>query len=144
MCQTSNLAYNPLMTGVIGSVIASFLTIGILQACKFLKKTCWKYKLKAIFGKQENDPISLILPVFRVRQDIISCLQVNHIVNAEFPLIKSDGSFVRSEKLIANCDTKALKYLSDLLSNKMYIKPNLLIDEDLSKKLALYNFEWVT
>lgn len=137
MCQTSNFAYDPYTTGIIGSVIAGFLTLGIIHIYKYLRKECWKFKLKAIFGNQENGPIKLILPVFRVREDIISFLQSQHFPDAEFPLRKYGGTFIRSEKLIGNCDTRALKYLSDLLSNKLKIKPELLIDEDLSQKLDL-------
>jgi hypothetical protein len=137
MCQTSNFAYDPYVTGIIGSVTAGFLTLGIIHVYKYLRKECWKYKLKAIFGNQENDQIKLILPVLRIRNEIIDFLKSNNFPDAEFPLRKYSGSYVRSEKLIGNCDARGLKYISDLLANKMNLKPELLIDEDLSKKLDL-------
>ncbi|MDX9907046.1 MAG: hypothetical protein RBS55_10710 [Bacteroidales bacterium] len=137
MCQTSNLANDPYVTGIIGSVIAGFLTLGIIHLFNYLKRECWKYKLKAIFGQQDKFPMKMNLHVFRIRKDVTTFLQTYNFPNADFPLLKSDGTHVRSEKLIGNCDTKALKYLSDLLANKMNSKPELIIDEDLSKKLDL-------
>jgi len=137
MCQASNFAYDPYVTGIIGSVIASFLTLVIIHINKTIRKKCWRFKLKAIFGEQENDPTKLILPVFRIREEIIPFLKSNGFPNSDFPLRKHDGSLVRSEKLLGNCDTRALKYVSDLLSNKMNIKPELVIDEDLLKDLDL-------
>jgi hypothetical protein len=136
MCQTDSFFINSIVIGVIGSVIASIIVVLFTASRKALERRCCKREFKKLFGTKD-EKLNLILPVFKVRNDIIEFLKENKFLDAEFPLIRSNGFNANSSRLIADCDTKALKYTSDLISNILRYKPALIVDDDLSKDLNL-------
>ena len=125
-----------LQDSYISGVITSFLTIFIIEIWRYLSKSLVNRRFKAVFSKKDSR-LNLIVPGFYIRPDLIE-----HATNANFPsptlpLIKQSGSFYRSSKLIGNCEVKALKYISDEISNRLKYSPQLRLDDDLAKSLDL-------
>lgn len=86
MCKTNTILENPYFSGVIGSLIASFLTFGFIGLRKYYIHKIQGSKFKKIFGSYENEKLNLVLPALRVRPDIIKHLRDIDFPGADFPL----------------------------------------------------------
>ena len=137
MCDNNGPLENAYTTGIIGSLIASFLTMGIIRFKKYYILKLKHSKFKDIFGSYKNDRLNLVLPALQVRSDVMTLVKTSRLQDADFPLLKVGGSFVRASKLIPYSDTIALKYLLDLISSTLGDKAFITTDEDLLKHLNL-------
>jgi hypothetical protein len=137
MCRPVSIFENPYLSGVIGSFIASFLTIGVLEFYKYYKRKIQHSKFRKIFGSYSSDKLNLVLPTLRVRQDIIDRLKILNFPDSDFPLIRLGGAHIRTSKLLAFSDTTSLKYLLDIISGTLGDKSLVTTDEDLSNHLDL-------
>lgn len=137
MCTANKFYEDALVSGIIGSLIAGFLTIGILELYKYYKLEIQHRKFKKIFGIYDKDKLHLVLPKIEVRKDIIDYLRNTNFVNCEFPLSKSGGINIKSSKLLPYSDTISLKYLIDIIASRLGSKSLITVDEDLSKHLDL-------
>jgi hypothetical protein len=128
-CIENNFLLNPYTSGIIGSLIAGFLSIGIIEIYRYIKLKILHRKFNKIFGHYKTEKIHLVLPSLQVRSDVQK--------QFEFPLIKYGGSYIRSSKLLAYADTVSLKYLIDLISKILGSKSIISTDEDLKNELNL-------
>lgn len=136
MCNTS-IFQNPYISGIIGSFLASFLFLGTTECYRLYKLKIRRSKFKKVFGTYDKDKLNLVLPVFRVRQDVLTKLTETDIQAPEFPLIKHNGVFIRTSKLLAEKDNTSLKYLLDIISSTLGDKSVIVTDEELSSQLDL-------
>lgn len=136
MCETS-IFENSYVSGIIGSFLASFLTIFTLKFFDFYRQKIKHAKFKKIFGSYENDKLNLVLPVFTVRHDVLNTLKSARIPAPEFPLRKYTGDYIRTSKLLAQNDNTALKYLQFIISSTLGDKSVIMTDEDLSAQLDI-------
>ncbi len=55
MCKANNIFENAYVSGIIGSLIAGFVTIGVLEFNKYYKRKIQHSKFKKIFGSYDTD-----------------------------------------------------------------------------------------
>jgi len=128
---------NPITQGVIGSLIAGFLTIGIIEVYKYYKLKLQHKQFKKVFGTYDKDKLHLIVPALSVRPEVIHQLQTSNLQGKQFPLVKYGGAFIKSSKLLAYADTISLKYVLDILATTLGSKSVITTDEDLQRNLDL-------
>lgn len=129
ICTENNLLLNPYISGIIGSLIAGFLSIGIIEIYRYTKLKILHRKFNKIFGYYKNEKIYLVLPSLQVRPEV----QMQY----GYPLMKYGGAQIRISKLLAYADTVSLKYLIDLISKILGSKSIISTDEDLKNELNL-------
>lgn len=135
---TSNSFFeNTFCIGLIASLIASFLTIAIMNIWKYYKRKISNWKFKKIFGTYEEEKLFLVLPELKIRPDLMDYLKNNKFHDYSFPFINSNKSYISTSKILPYNDTTALKYLLDIISSKLGNKSLITTDEELSKKLDL-------
>ena len=132
-----NICANPIVQGIIGSLVAGFLTIGILEFYKYCRLYLFNLKFKKLFGTNNEEKINLVLPALSVRQDVLNHLQTSNLEGNQYPLEKYGGSFIKSSKLLAYADTNALKYILEIVSKVFGTKSKIVTDEDLQNRLDL-------
>jgi hypothetical protein len=137
MCTILEIIKNPYISGIIGSLIAGFLTIGILELYKYYKLRIQNEKFNKIFGSYDNEKLHLILASLEVRPDITAHLKTIAFPEPDFTFIKYGGSYIKSSKLFAYCDTVSLKHLMDLVSSVLGTKSLIASDDDLKSNLDL-------
>jgi hypothetical protein len=128
---------NTIIEGVIGSLIAGFLTIGIIEGYKFYKLNIQHKQFKKVFGTYDKDKLHLIFPALSVRPEVIHQLQTSDLLDNKYPLVQYGGAFIKSSKLLAYADTISLKYVLDILATTLGSKSVITTDEDLQRKLDL-------
>ena len=128
---------DPIVQGIIGSLIAGFLTIGIIESYKYWKLYLFHRKFKKVFGTHNKDRLHLVVPALLVRPDVIQLLQASPLPGNQFPLLKFGGAFIRSSKLLAYADTVSLKYILDIVATTLGSRSVIMTDEDLQKLLDL-------
>jgi hypothetical protein len=132
-----NISEDPIVQGIIGSLIAGFLTIGIVEYYKYWRLYLFNLKFKKLFGTYDEEKINLVLPALSVRQDVLNLLQTSNLQDNQFPLLKYGGSFIKSSKLLSYADTIALKYILEIVSKVFGTKSKIVTDEDLQNKLDI-------
>jgi hypothetical protein len=137
MCTILDVLKNSYVSGVIGSLIAGFLTIGIIELYKFYKLRIQHAKFTKIFGLYDKEKLHLILPSLSVRPDIAAHLKTTSLPAPDFLFVKYGGTYIKSSKLLAYCDTLSLKYLIDIISNVLGSKSQITSDDDLKSNLDL-------
>lgn len=137
MCTILEILKNPYISGIIGSIIAGFLTLGIIEIYKYYKLRIQHKKFNNIFGWYDKEMLHLILPSLEVRPDITAHLKTTNLPSPDFPFIKYGGAFIKSSKLLPYSDTVSLKYLIDLVSSILGTKSLIASDDDLKSTLDL-------
>jgi len=137
MCETISIFQNPYVSGIIGSFIASFLTIGVLEIYRSYNKKIRNSSFKKLFGTYSETKLNLILPELSVRPEIPGLLKNIRFPQPDYPLVKMGGGFVGTSKLLAYYDTISMKYLLDLISSTIGNNSIITSDEQLSKHLDL-------
>jgi len=128
---------NPIVQGIIGSLIAGFLTIGIIESYKYWRLYVLHRKFKRVFGAYNKDRLQLVVPALSVRPDVLQLLQASNLQGNQFPLVKFGGAFIRSSKLLAYSDTVSLKYILDIVATTLGSKSVIVTDEDLQNQLDI-------
>ena len=128
---------NTYVSGIIGSFLASFLTLGTIELFSHYRQRIRNSKFKAVFGFYDKDKLNLVLPELRLRQEVIQYLQESDINDAHFPLIKTGSGHVRTSRLLAYNDMTSLKYVLDIISSTLGYKSVIKTDEQLSNSLDI-------
>lgn len=129
--------WNAITTGIIGSLIAGFLTIAIIEGYKYYKLNLQNKQFNKIFGTYDKDRLHLVVPSLAVRPDVIHLLQNSALQGNQFPLVKYGGAFIKSSKLLAYADTVAMKYVLDIVATTIGSKSVIMTDEDLQNNLDI-------
>ncbi len=132
-----NIFSDTLIQGIIGSLIASALTIIIVESYKYWRLYIFNLKFNKLFGTCNNEKINLVLPALSVRSDVLSLLKSSTLQDNQHPLVKHGGNFISSSKLLAYADSVALKYILDIVSKALGTKSIIITDEDLRNQLDL-------
>jgi hypothetical protein len=125
----NDILLNSYVPGIIGSLIAGFLSIGIIETYRYFKIKIQHRKFNKIFGYYKTEKLYLVLPSLQIRSEI----QTQY----GYPLMKYGGAYIRSSKLLAYADAVSLKYLIDLVSKIVGSKSIISTDEDLKNELDL-------
>ena len=123
-------------TGIIGSLIAGFMTIGIIEGFKYYKINLQHEKFNKLFGTYKTDRLNLVVPALAVRPDVINLLQNSNLPGNQFPLIKFGGAFIKSSKLLGYADIVSLKYVLNIIATILGSKSVVMTDEDLQNQLV--------
>lgn len=123
--------------GIIGSLIAGFITIGLVEFYNVYKLKFKKNNFKKIFGYYSSDKLHLIVPAFKVRPDVIEHLKTTTLPYNGYPLNNYSGKFIKSSRLLAYADTLAAKYILDLTAEHLGPKSIFITDEYLQNKLDI-------
>lgn len=125
-CEWIDQENNKKFSNIYVGVIASILTACILYIGQKLIKYSENRDLKLLFGF--NDNFSLIVPEFKVREDVLSPLP-SSVKNIDFPLkhLKNNTN-AKSSGLFGYVDVRAANYMSKLVYNKLNGKSELISD----------------
>jgi hypothetical protein len=132
-----NFLENTIIQGIIGSLIASFMTIGIIESYKYYKLYLYRKRFSNIFGTYDKDKLNLVIPVLEIRSDVIQLMQTSTLPGSQFPLEKYGGAHFKSSKLLPYADTISLKYVLDIIATTLGSKSIIMTDEDLQNKLDI-------
>jgi hypothetical protein len=124
-------------SGIIGSLIAGFLTIIIIEGFKYYKINLQHKKFIKVFGTYDRDSLNLVLPALQVRPDVINLLQNSNLQGNQFPLLKYGGALIKSSKLLGYADIVSLKYVLNIITANLGSKSVVMTDEDLQNHLDI-------
>lgn len=124
-------------SGMIGSLIAGFMTIAIIEGYKYYKIFVKNKILKKIFGTYKTENLYMVVPALAVRPDVINLLTNSNLQGNTFPLIKYGGAIIKSSKLLGYADVVSLKYVLNIVTNALGSNSVVMTDEDLQNKLDI-------
>lgn len=120
-----------------GSLIAGFITLALVEWYKDYKVSCENKNFKKIFGTYNTDNLNLIVPALSVRPDVTHLLQHSTLPGNQFPLIKFGGAYIRSSNLLGYADVVSLKYILNNTSKVYGTKSIIMTDQDLNNNLDI-------